>query len=317
MVTVGNLEQLTDVPALLGEGPCWHEEEQVLYWVDILGKSLHRYDPATGNDRQWNVGELIGTVAPRSQGGLIVALERGLADFDPSTGQLHHRQVIDERPETRFNDGKCDPSGRLWVGSMDHVQEERPLGILYRVDCDGSVHEMEHHVTISNGLAWSPDETVMYYIDSPTKQIVAYDYEAASGDITNKRRVIALTAEQGYPDGMTIDTEGKIWLAHWAGQRVCRWDPQTGEVLETYPTPALHTSCCCFGGSDLSELYITTARKGLTAEQLDAFPLSGHLFRFKTTVVAQELTRLAVDVDDLGLSCGDSRCFDRRCSLNS
>lgn len=280
-----NLEQLTTQPATLGEGPCWHQVEQVLYWIDIYGKKLHRFNPATGTHEDWDMGQMIGTVAPRAKGGLIVALENGIAFFDPETGSLDHQDPIDEHPETRFNDGKCDPSGRFWVGSMDNVQEARPLGKLYRIDHDGSVHVMAEKITISNGLAWNPDRTTMFYIDSPTKCIVAFDYQDATGEISNKRSVIKLNDEQGWPDGMTIDSEGMIWLAHWAGQRVCRWNPETGQVLEMIPTPAPHTSCCCFGGPELKDLYITTARKGLTAEQLEAHPLSGHLFRLQTDIV--------------------------------
>lgn len=159
------------------------------------------------------------------------------------------------------------------------------MGKLYRVDHDLSVHVMDENITISNGLAWSPDQTKMYYIDSPTKNIFAFDYDADSGSIQNKRPVITLNDEQGWPDGMTIDSDGMIWLAHWAGQRICRWNPETGEPIETYPTPAPHTSCCCFGGKDLTELYITTARKGLEPAQLEAHPQSGHLFRMQTNVV--------------------------------
>ncbi len=278
-------EQLTSEPSWLGEGACWHREEGVLYWVDILGKKLHCYDPAMGEDRQWSIGDWLGTVAPRARGGLILALKDGLAFFDPVTANLQRLDAIETDEQTRFNDGKCDPSGRFWVGSMDMVKEARPLGTLYRVDHDGSVHEMDHDITISNGLAWSPDQTTMYHVDSPTKTVSAFDYTAASGDISNKRVVITLNAEQGFPDGMTIDSEGMIWLAHWAGQRVCRWDPVRGERLEEFRTPAPHTSCCCFGGPDLSDLYITTARQGLTQRQLEAYPLSGHLFRMKTNVV--------------------------------
>ncbi len=278
------MERLTDKPAILGEGPCWHQEEQVLYWVDILGKQLHRFDPDTGEDRQFEMGQLIGTVTPRAAGGLVVALENGLALFDPTTSSLEPWPDIDTNPETRFNDGKCDPSGRLWVGTMDLVQESRPLGSLYRVDADRSVHRIEDQITISNGITWSPDRQTMYYIDSPTKTIVAYDYDDGSGNVTNRRVVIRLDDEQGWPDGMTIDAEGMIWLAHWGGSRVCRWDPTSGQVLETHPTPAPHTSACCFGGPDLSDLYVTTARKGLSEEQLEQYPESGHLFRLMTSV---------------------------------
>lgn len=279
------LEQLTIDPAHLGEGPCWHAKEQVLYWIDILAQKLHRFDPDSGDDQQWDIGELLGTVAPRESGGLILALEDGLALFDPSTAKLERLPTIDAREETRFNDGKCDPRGRFWVGTMDKVQESRPLGSLYRIDPEGAVHVMQRDITISNGLAWSPDETTMYYIDSPTKTVVAFDNAPDTGEISNPRVVITLDDEQGFPDGMTIDNQGMLWIAHWGGQRVCRWDPGRGEVLETYRTPAPHTSCCCFGGPDLTDLYITTARKGLTPELYAEFPLSGHLFRLRTGVV--------------------------------
>lgn len=279
------LEQITAEPATLGEGPCWHETEQVLYWIDIYGKTLHRFNPNNTSHDNWDMGQMIGTVAPRASGGLIVALEHGLAYFDPNTESLEHLAPVDDHPETRFNDGKCDPHGRFWVGTMDNVKEERPMGKLYRVDHDGSVNVMDEGIVISNGLAWSPDETTMYYIDSPTKNIFAYNYDGATGDISNRRVAITLNDEQGYPDGMTIDGEGMIWVAHWAGQRICRWNPKTAEVLEKIPTPAPHTSCCCFGGPDRKDLYITTARKGLSDEQLAANPLSGHLFRIRTDFV--------------------------------
>lgn len=279
------LEQISVEPAILGEGPCWHQEEQVLYWIDIYGKQIRRFDPEANCHQHWQLSEMIGTVAPRASGGLLIALENGLAFFDPSTGSLERLPAIDEHAETRFNDGKCDPHGRFWVGTMDNIQEARPMGRLYRVDHDGTVNQMDEGIVISNGLAWSPDGTTMYYIDSPTKNVFAYDYDGATGDIANKRVAFTLNDEQGYPDGMTIDNEGMIWLAHWAGQRVCRWDPTSGTVLETIATPAPHTSCCCFGGPDLTQLYVTTARKGLSAEQLDASPLSGHLFRLETNIV--------------------------------
>lgn len=279
------LEQLTTDPATLGEGPCWHSEEQVLYWIDIYGKKLHRYHPEQKTNDTWDMPGMIGTVAPRASGGLIVALENGFAFFDPTSGAIEQLDPVDEHPESRFNDGKCDPHGRFWVGSMDNVKEERPMGKLYRVDHDGSVNVMDENITISNGLAWSPDGSTMYYIDSPTKNIFAYDYDGPTGNISNKRVAITLNDEQGWPDGMTIDEEGMIWLAHWAGQRVCRWNPATAEVLLKIDTPAPHTSCCCFGGPERKDLYITTARKGLSDEQLAASPLSGHLFRVKTEFV--------------------------------
>ena len=214
---------------------------------------------------------------------MIIALRNGFAIFDPETGAIDHLDPIEPDPATRFNDGKCDPAGRFWCGSMD-IQENLFIGSLYRMDVDHTVTKIATDIGISNGMGWSPDRSTMYYIDSPTKTVFAFDYDMESGAATNRRDVFKLNDEQGWPDGMTVDDEGMIWLAHWAGSRVCRWDPGTGTVLEKYDTPAPHTSACCFGGDDLSDLYITTARKGLNDEQLEKAPLSGCLFRMKTDV---------------------------------
>lgn len=276
------VEPLTD-PALLGEGPCWHAEEQVLYWVDILGKSLHRYDPATGNDQQWALGEFVGTVAPRASGGLIVALEHGFGHFDPTTGIHDPWDPVEPIPETRFNDGKCDPAGRFWCGSMDK-SEEQNLGTLYRMTADRVVEPIMSPVGISNGMGWSPDRTKMYYIDSPTRRIFVLDYDLETGAVENKQTLVELNESEGWPDGMTVDQEGNLWLAQWAGSCVTQRDPATGAVMQTISTPAPHTSACCFGGPDLTDLYITSARKGLSEAQLQEFPQSGRLFRVKTAV---------------------------------
>ncbi len=277
------LEQLTTTPATLGEGPCWHAAEQVLYWVDIWGKALHRFDPASGEDQQWEIGQMIGTVAPRASGGLLLGLERGFAFFDPGTEKLEHLPPLEDNDVTRFNDGKCDPAGRFWCGSMDQ-QEETSVGTLYRMTADQQVTPQVHDLGISNGMGWNPDQTVMYFIDSPTKSVFAFDYDAATGDISNRRVAFKLTDEDGWPDGMTTDTEGMIWLAEWAGSRVCRRHPETGEILTQIDTPAPHTSACCFGGPDMNHLYITTARKGMTPEQLKQHPEAGNLFRIETDV---------------------------------
>ena len=280
---MGQLEQLTTTPATLGEGPCWHAGEGVLYWVDIWGKKLHRFDPDSGIDDHWELGQMIGTVAPRSRGGLILGLENGFAFFDPCTEDLEFLPETESREDTRFNDGKCDPQGRFWCGSMEKA-EENAVGSFYRFDTQHQVTKIESNVFISNGMGWNPEQTRMYYIDSPTKTISVYDYHAESGNVTNRRPLIELDEDEGYPDGMTTDKEGKIWLAHWAGGRVCRWDPESGSVLERHDIPAPHTSACCFGGKDMRDLYITTARKGLTEEQLAKFPASGCLFRLRTNV---------------------------------
>ena len=284
---MAELERLTDEPAMLGEGPCWHAQQKVLYWIDILGERLHCYNPADGSDRTWEIGQMVGTVAPRASGGLVLALVEGFAFFDPETEKLDPLPAIEPGTTTRFNDGKCDPAGRFWCGSMD-LKEKEPLGSLYRMDANGSTTKIEKDITISNGLGWSPDRSTMYHIDSPTKIVSAFDYDLETGAATNRRPILTLGEDEGYPDGMTVDSEGMIWLAHWAGARVCRWNPNSGELLERHDTQAPHTSACCFGGDDLSDLYITTARKGLTEAEQKEFPNSGHLFRLRTNVTGSE-----------------------------
>lgn len=277
------VEQVTYQPATLGEGPCWFARQSVLFWVDILGKAVHRFDPASGRDESISVPEMVGTVAPRSDGRLLIALQQGFAVLDPQTHRIERLGEIEPDPQTRFNDGKCDPAGRFWCGSMD-LQEQRPIGNLYRMDAEGQVEKVLEAVTISNGMGWSPDGRTMYYIDSPTRSIFAFDFDGASGAISNRRVAVQLNEGDGWPDGMTMDQEGKIWLSQWSAGRVGRWDPQTGRQLQRLDVPAPNTSACCFGGQDLRDLYITTAREGLTPEQLRDYPQSGCLFRLRTQV---------------------------------
>ncbi|MEO2045064.1 MAG: SMP-30/gluconolactonase/LRE family protein [Pirellulales bacterium] len=279
---MAEVERLTD-SALLGEGPCWHAEEKVLYWVDILGKNLHRYDPLSKTDHTWQFDQTVGTVAPRTSGGLLLALRHGFAFFDSSSGKIEQLAPVEPNLKTRFNDGKCDPRGRFWCGTMD-LQEKESIGNFYRMDANQAITKIASNIGVSNGMGWSPDHSTMYYIDSPTRCVFSFDYDLETGDVANRRVALELSEDQGYPDGMTVDNEGMIWLAHWGAARICRWSPTTGTVLERYDTPAPHTSACCFGGKDLSDLYITTARDGLTDTQLEDFPESGCLFRLKTSV---------------------------------
>lgn len=277
------VELLIDAKATLGEGPCWHAEEQALYWVDILEKKLHRYDPATGSEQNWLLPEPVGCVAARKTGGLIIALQNGFAFFDPQSGTHEWiRKIEADLPATRFNDGKCDPKGRFWAGTMDTSDPRQPIGSLYCFDTDRTLRKMETHVTVSNGLTWNPDYTVMYYIDTGTRKIVAYDYDLESGDISGKRVIIEFPETVGYPDGMTADQEGMLWVAMWGGWKVARWNPNTGDLLATYDIPAKNISACCFGGPDLSDLYITTARKGRPQGVDETQPHAGGLFRLKT-----------------------------------
>jgi sugar lactone lactonase YvrE len=283
-----NADLQVDARATLGEGPSWHAAEQTLYWVDIIGQQLHRYDPETGDDDTWNLPETVGCAVPRKTGGLVVALKNSLAFFDTETVALETVAKVKNAHEAmRFNDGKCDPAGRFWAGTMNEHSHE-PTGELYCLDTDLTLRTMETEITISNGLTWSPGATVMYYIDTPTQQVVAYNYDLDSGNISGKRVVIEVPKDIGFPDGMTIDREGMLWIAMWGGWKVTRWNPNSGELLETYDTPVRNTSSCCFGGAALQDLYITTARAGNSDDELATQPLAGGLFRLSTDVSGTE-----------------------------
>lgn len=273
-----------DAKATLGEGPCWDEHKQQLYWVDIPEKKLHTFDPYTGESQSIHLEQQIGAAVVRQSGGMVVALEHGLYFLDLTTEELTHIHDPEQHvPTNRFNDGKVDPAGRFWVGTMS-LDPKASKGSLYRLNLDASVSTMIEGVSISNGLAWSIDKQTMYYIDTPTKQIVAYDYDEASGDISNKRTVISIEDEGHNPDGMTIDAEGFLWVAEWGGSQVCRWNPNTGAKVASIKLPVSLVTSCTFGGKNLDELYITTARTRLTEEQLQEQPQAGGLFMVKPGV---------------------------------
>ncbi len=267
--------------SLLGEGPVWDHRTQQLYWVDIEGFALHVYHPATRAHRKIPTGEYIGSAAVRASGGLVAAMKSGFAAIDPASGAITPIADAESHlPGNRFNDGKCDPAGRFWAGSLaldeDHGEG---LGNLYCLDADRQVHLKAPGVWISNGLAWTRDARTMYYIDSPKQCVVAYDYDNATGAIAHPRVVIDVPAsEMGYPDGMTIDEEGMLWIAHWDGGHVCRWDPQTGRELAEIRVPVSRPTSCIFGGEDFATLYITSARTRLAPDVLAGQPLAGSIF---------------------------------------
>jgi sugar lactone lactonase YvrE len=266
-----------DAKATLGEGALWHPAEKRLYWVDIEDRELHLFDPATGKDKVWPVGERVGTVVPVVEGGALVALQNGIHFIDTDTGKLDCITNPIEQDDIRFNDGKCDPAGRFWVGSMA-LDSREGAAVLYRMGKDGSIQQVLDNLTVSNGLVWTADRKKMYFIDTPTRQVQAFDYDDETGAITKRDEVIAIPESEGKPDGMAIDAEGMLWIALYGGGGVGRWDPNTGELLQKVTVPAPHTTSCAFGGADLGTLYITTARDGLDDEQLKEYPSSGGLF---------------------------------------
>jgi len=269
---------IIDARANLGEGPIWDAQTQHLYWVNIMNSEVSIYNPSTDINRTIDVGQYIGTVVPSTSGLLMLALHQGFASLNIETEEVTivHDPEPDQ-PGHRFNDGKCDPAGRFWAGSMS-LGERAPVGTLYCMDTDYTVRKMVENVTISNGLAWSLDNKMMYYIDTPTGTVDAFDYDLSTGDITNRRPVITIPENQGYPDGMTMDAEGMLWVAHWGGARVTRWDPQSGILLDTVHVPAPCVTACAFGGPNLDQLYITSARKGCDEATLAEYPQSGNVF---------------------------------------
>ena len=281
---ISNPELLVDARALLGEGPAWDSANQRLYWIDIFSGHLHIFDPAIRLDKIIDMGYWLGCVAPMRSGGVILGLKNGLASCDLVNSNLtwiaNPESVL---PGNRFNDGKCDPFGRFLAGTMDNT-EENPSGSLYSLSSDLVVRTLITGVRISNGLTWSPDYKVMYYIDTPTSQVKAYDYDFVSGEIANPRIAITIPSEMGWPDGMTSDVNGNLWVALWGGAAVSVWNPSTGFLVEKIDIPAKNVTSCAFGGKDQNELYVTTARKGLDSATLGAYPHTGGLFRIQTNV---------------------------------
>jgi sugar lactone lactonase YvrE len=272
-------ELVLDARAMLGEGAFWDAERRRLLWVDILGCKLRIFDPATKENRTIDLDQHVGAVVPRRAGGVALALHHGFALMDLESGQLtmiHDPEA--DRPRNRFNDGKCDPAGRFWAGTIS-LDDEPGVAALYRMDADRCVHCVLEGVSISNGLAWSLDRRRMYYIDTPTREVATFDYDDATGAIAGRRVAIRVPESMGAPDGMTIDSEGMLWVALWGGGQVGRWDPATGRLLDTIAVPARLVTSCALGGPRLDELYITTARVGLSADELARQPLSGGLFR--------------------------------------
>jgi sugar lactone lactonase YvrE len=268
---------LFDAQAALGESPVWDSKTESLYWVDILQKRVYRFF-----DQLTELENPIGFIAPRKNTHLLLGLKTSFVDFELDSAQQTVLAVLAEPAKNRLNDGKCDPSGRLLAGTMD-MDEKAPSGSLYSFD-GKTVTRLLSGIRISNGLAWSPDSKTFYYIDTPTRAVQAFDYDLASGQIANPRIAICVPETFGYPDGMTSDLAGNLWIAMWGGAQIAKWNPNTSQLLEQIHVPALHTSSCIFGGKDMNELYVASARVGMTESDLTKYPLSGGLFKIITNV---------------------------------
>ena len=279
-----NPKLVLEAKSELGEGPSWDSRKGVLYWVDIFRGLVHVYDPDKSKDRVVQAGRYVSSVVPRKSGGVAITLQHGFYRLNLEEGKPSLLVGVEENlARNRFNDGKCDPAGRFWAGTMD-IEEKSPLAALYVLEKRKGVKKVLEGVTISNGLGWSPDKRTMYYIDTPTRCISAFDYSERTGDIENRRTAIDMSGQPGYPDGMAVDGEGMIWVAHWGGWRVTRFNPQTGKALEYVEMPASQVTSCCFGGEELRQLYVTTARAGISPDALAKEPQAGGLFMFEVDV---------------------------------
>jgi sugar lactone lactonase YvrE/DNA-binding IclR family transcriptional regulator len=268
---------VTEARALLGECPIWSPRDNALYWVDILMPSVHTYRAADGAASEIRLGSMASVAIPKSTGGLLLATPGGLMSFDPATRrmtQLCHPEA--ERPANRFNDGKCDRRGRLWVASMD-MATALNRGSLFRVEADGSWRKMDTGFTVPNGLGWSPDDTRMYFIDTFRRVLYVYDFDLMSGSISNRRELIEFAPTEGRADGLTVDDEGCIWIAMWDAWHVVRYSPD-GREIQRIRMPVPRPTSCCFGGPNLDTLYVTSASVRLPEQALAEAPLSGSLF---------------------------------------
>jgi sugar lactone lactonase YvrE len=273
----GEAQLLADIRAFLGEGPVWDPARAVIDWVDIMAARLHSTNIESGDTATLVLPAPVGCIAPRARGGWVAALADGFWAVDPDGATQPLAAVDADRPDLRFNDGRCDPAGRLWAGTMA-LDFRADAGTLYRLDPDLSVHRMVAPVTISNGIDWSPDARTMYYVDTPTRRIDAFDYHLASGDIGNRRSFARIEPGAGSPDGLVVDAEGGIWVALWDGWRVRRYLPD-GTIDREIRVPVAEVSSLAFGGPELDQLFITTAWQLLDAAEHARQPLAGGLFR--------------------------------------
>jgi sugar lactone lactonase YvrE len=275
-----DIQCVVDAKALLGEGTCWDAEEECLWWLDVYGQKIHRYKPSGEKTQTFSTPAPPGCLAVRERGGLVVAMGDGFHFFDPATKQF--KLIVDVETtirETRMNDGRADRQGRFWSGTEFDVQGKLPraLGSLYRLDVDLCCHKIIGGISCANGLAWSPDSRTMYFTDSGTPYVWAWNFDASSGEIENRRLYIDLSSINGVCDGATVDAEGCYWLTVPFQGKVQQYDPM-GKLMRTIDLPTDMPTCCEFGGKNLDVLYVTTATFRRSAEKLRHQPMAGGLF---------------------------------------
>jgi len=282
--TTMNIARVCHTHNILGESPLWDHREKVLYWLDIFAKKLQSFNPQTGAYKFWELPEILTSIGLSANGGLIGTSRLGLIHIALPSGIIKKLEtVLPDEPRMRFNDGKCDRQGRYWAGTMD-TEGKLPDGLLYRFAHREETAIMDASFTIFNGLGWSPDNTKMYVTDSIARTIYRYDFSASTGTISNKIIFASISEDAGVPDGLTVDSAGYIWSAHWDGWRITRYAPD-GKIASIIPMPIQRPTSCCFGGEDYNVLYITSAACELSPEELIQGPDAGSLFALETDVV--------------------------------
>lgn len=262
----------------LGEGPLWIAQLGCFFWVDIEKGNLHRYHLATEKLEIRHFPHRLAVVLEGQIGKLILGLDRKLVRYDWETEVIEELcEVESDLTLNRFNDGKVDSQGRIWIGTLSTLFTEG-AGSLYRIGPNLTPEVQLKNLTISNGMAWTADQQTFYFIDTPTKKIQEFAFDPESGAIEFRRIAVEISEGLGFPDGMCIDREGMLWVAHYAGSGVYRWNPNTGQLLDKIELPVPHVTSCCFGGENLDLMLITTAQENLTGDDLEKYPQSGDVF---------------------------------------
>jgi len=281
---MSEVEHLISVQDEVGETPIWIPNEQAMYWIDMEGSVVHRYDPATGEKKDWALDVAVTALARRASGGWILASKTGLVFWDQETNTTEFiADPTADREAIRFNDTTIDRQGRLLAGTANIQQYDAPDGVVYRLDADKSLHEIDDGYAVANGMGFSPDGKTLYVTDMFNNRIIVLDYDTEAGTVSNRRTFVEVPTDEGLPDGLIVDADGFVWSAHWAGSRITRYDPN-GRVERQIPVPATNATCLGFGGADMNELYITTAWFFMSEEERQAQPRAGDVFRVKTDV---------------------------------
>ncbi len=286
------IELVVDCRNQLGEGIVWNAEQGLIWWTDIEGQTIWSYDPVAGEAEQFDTPGRISCFAPCRSGGLVAAFADGFAYYDVASGMRSDIVAFEpDKPNTRFNDGRTDRQGRLVAGGLDE-ETSAPISSVVRLDPDGTVTTLIEGVSCANGTCFSPDGRTMYFADSPTGEMVAYDYDPESDRLGARRVIATFEAQPGTPDGSCVDAEGYIWNAQWKGHRVVRFAP-SGVIDRVVEVPVANPTCCAFGGLELDTLFITSAREDMSPEQLEAEPTAGSLFTLKPGVTGLTDTSFA------------------------